>query len=714
MSARRKFGRWALPMTATAVAVGAAIAVGVQAPVRMDFTAPDPARTLRGSVVDETGRTVPDATVRLAGSVVRSDENGGFAMPLDRPALAAAEASGHLPRTQAVAPGEHARITLTSQAPAALSLRFGGDVMFGGGFFEPQDNRPALLGPEANVADHADLLAPVAPLLQDADLTAVNLETPLVPEPALDPGVPRPAGYHPTKRWVQTSGTEAAEALRISGVDIVSLANDHSYDALGPGLQSTVEALDKAGVAHFGAGHTEDEAWRPAIVHRERGSVAFLGCTTVDGETTPVPYVADEGRGGAAECSTGRLQRAVAAARAQAGTVVVMIHGGNGFRREQSPTVRRLLAAATAAGAGVAVAGHPHVLGGITSAGPSVLLESMGNLLYDQESSGTALAALARVDIRGGVPVHTGIDPLILDGYRPRPVVGALADHVARVAAGTVPGTARMRDPGVAIGVQAPPAPGSAQLALPARAPRRLPPGRWLDVDGAARNVRAGSDLLWGRGAFENMYTGPAGDPRGPAPDWEFGQAARRTAAASCVDPLAATPAVDGRSADDAGWGENDNSADKGVDLVRSPLSTRDVYVAPGKRVPVAPGQQLSLVAEVRSASPGSQLELRWYNAPAGHSVGSVEVAIPEGEWPADGCRQVRVDAVVPPGVVAARPFLRLAPPDDPLSGPRLAADDIRLIAWAGPGAAGRVFDTVEAPTPITVPVRTDVEGSAE
>lgn len=700
MSPRKATKRWILPAIATSAVVAAAVTATLAAPDGSDSDVADLGPAVRGVVVDETGMPVRDATVRVSGSIVNSNDEGEFVVPLSEPAVASTQSAGQLPRAQAVAPGEPARIELTAQSEDTMSLRFGGDVSFGRRFYDGRPNEPALLGENATVADHADLLSGAAPLLQDADLTAVNLESPLIDDPTGERDTPRPARFHPTKKTVLASATESAEALHVSGVDVVSLANDRAYDALGPGLQSTTEALDKAGVQHFGAGPNEDEAWEPAIVTRPEGTVAYVGCTTVDGENHPIPYVADDDRGGAAECSAKRLRKAIDDASERADTVAVMIHGGTGMSREQSPAVRSLLDTATKAGATVAVAGHPHVIGGMQTAGPTAVVESTGNLLFDQSTPATTLSQLPRIDVRGGAPVHTSTDPLVLDNYRPRPVVGALADSVSRITAGVVDGATRMQQPGTVMSAHSAKTPGATPARLPADTPTRLAPGWWIDHVPPRQRVRSGNDLLWGRGSFEDMDTHPAIETRSSAPSWELGRAARTVPSASCASQD--DEETTGSAIPDT------ETTDHGVELVRSPLSTKDVYAAPDDRVGVTAGQQVSLIADVRSASPGSELELRWYNSMTGKSTGSTEVAIPEGKSSSDECRQVRVDAVVPPGAVAARPFLRLSPPDDTLTGPRLAVDDVRLIAWAPEGEAGRRFDTVEAAEPITLSARTD------
>ncbi|NLE81236.1 MAG: CapA family protein [Rhodococcus sp.] len=629
--------------------------------------------------------------------MVRSADDGSFALPLAAPSLVSAHAADHLPRTQALAPGDAPRIVLTSRAEETMSLRFGGDVMFGRDFYESTDNEPALLDDNATAAGHADLLASIAPLLQDSDLSVVNLETPLIDDPYYDPDEPRPERFHPTKTSVFASATEAAQALRMSGVDVVSLANDHAFDALESGIDSTVTALDEAGVAHFGAGRNEDEAWSPAIVERGGETVAFVGCTTIDGEQNPIPYVADEGRAGAAECSTKKIEKAVADAAVQANTVVMMLHGGNEYERRQSPTVQRYSDVAARAGAAIVVGGHPHVSGGIRTVGSTVVAESTGTLVYDRPLWSSGPSQLLRVDVRLGKPVYASIDPLMLEDSHPVPVTGTLADSASRIAAGSVEGGARLDGTGAEITARQTMPTEQSTVQLQPGTPRRLASG-WF-VGQPQDGVRVGTDLLWGSGRFDGQDTDPA--TNGPVL-WDLGHAARTTSIAACADSRDRDPEGDG------------TTNGKGLELVRSPKSTEDVYARPGRRIGVGEGQDLSLLADVRSASPGSTLELLWYDAFSGKSVSSASIRVPGTDVDRGNCTQVRMDVVVPPGVVATSPFVRLSPPENSLTGARLAVDDVRLVAWAPGGAAGRRFDTVERTLPGSVRVvadRTDSDG---
>ncbi len=133
------------------------------------------------------------------------------------------------------------------------------------------------------------------------------------------------------------------------------------------------------------------------------------------------------------------------------------------------------------------------------------------------------------------------------------------------------------------------------------------------------------------------------------------------------------------------------------MELSRSPVSSLDVIATPEHRQLVNAGDTLSLVADIRDASPGSTIELRWYPDTKGPSTTTTSAPIPAGTHSPDACQQVRIDATVPDGIVAAQPIVRLAPPLDVHRGAHLALDNVQLISWAQPGESGPRFDTVEA-----------------
>ncbi|MDP9396084.1 MAG: CapA family protein [Actinomycetota bacterium] len=635
-----------------------------------------------GVVVDEAGRAVRGAAVSsAAGGSARTDAQGRFSLDVRRSALVTARADGYLPRTQAVEPGTPTTVRLTSSAAETVSLRFGGDVMFGRRYYdrnEDGDVRDGLLREGATAKEHAVLLEHVRPLLEDADITVVNYESPVLDVPWFDPTDPRPPAFHSTKEFVFASAPASVDALRESGVDVVSLANNHVNDALGPGLDRTLTLLDRAGIPRFGAGRTVEEAWAPAVVERKGQRFAFLGCTTITGREHPVSYVAEDRHGGAARCAQARLAREVASAGGRADVVVVAIHGGNEYGAEQTAVVRRLTEVARRAGADVVVNGHPHVVGSVEHSRSAVVAETMGNLLFDQQVWPTFLSYLLRVDVRAGAPLAATVDPLLLEDYVPRPTVGLVADSASRRAAGLAPASSPLLVPPGALAGPRAGSTVSREVRLQAGTVARLAPGWWAAAaDGGS--AAAGEDLLW-TGSFEDMDTAP--DTAG-AHLWALGSSGDVTPDAAC-------------------------SGRVGARLQRSPVSTLDVVVSPRHRQLVTAGSRVSLLAAVRRASPGARLELRWYGDTKGASGAVESVEVPAGAHRAGRCALVRIDAVVPPGVVAAQPFLRLVAPPGVHRGAELAVDDVRLVVWAPVGTWGRRYDTVEARRDVTVTLHAD------
>lgn len=620
-----------------------------------------PASVLSGLVTDETGAPVSDAEItRSDGQVLRTGADGRF--PVESTTVYTARKSGHLTRAAAGTADSPLRLVLRAEA-GAVSLRFGGDVMFGRRFYEASPERGSHLKLGASVEDHGRLLSAVTPLLTDSDIAVVNLESPLVANPYFSDDE-RPEGFHPTKDIAFASALEAAEALKQSGVDLVTLGNNHAADALGPGIVSTLQALDAAGVQHAGAGLTEDEAWRPATITVRGRTLAFISCTTVDGKPGDIPTVAGPDTPGAAECGTDRLEAAVRAADLTADVVTVVIHGGAEYQRTQSSFVQELTETAELSGATVVVNGHPHVVGGLRSTPGTAIAESTGNLLFDQTLWSTMLSYLLRVDITSdGVP-ELSTDAILLQDFLPVPAVGNLADSSARIAAGTVQGNAQLTPQGATL-VSGEPAPAETTRESVPAGVQRIAPGWWISEPGP--QVRVGQDLLWGTGDFANPGMSTVAQP---STLWTLGQFAELSPAGACGEGI-------------------------GLQLLRSPVSLEDVFISTKHRQQITAGSSLSLLAEVRGASRGGSIELRWYDGNRGKSVGGIQVPIPESSADSD-CELVRIDAVVPPGITAAQPFLKLAPPNSTTLSSSLYVDNIRLIQWADPGAAGRLYDTVE------------------
>ena len=73
------------------------------------------------------------------------------------------------------------------------------------------------------------------------------------------------------------SPDESVKMLVDMGINAVSLANNHSCDCDLEGLYHTMDLLDKHGIAHFGAGHDEEEASAPTVLKCKGKTICLLG-----------------------------------------------------------------------------------------------------------------------------------------------------------------------------------------------------------------------------------------------------------------------------------------------------------------------------------------------------------------------------------------------------------------------------------------------------
>jgi poly-gamma-glutamate capsule biosynthesis protein CapA/YwtB (metallophosphatase superfamily) len=69
---------------------------------------------------------------------------------------------------------------------------------------------------------------------------------------------------------------EAMDALKDLGFNLLSLANNHSWDLRVPGIQNTIQEANRRSVAHAGTGNTLEEAAASGYLNTPKGTVALV------------------------------------------------------------------------------------------------------------------------------------------------------------------------------------------------------------------------------------------------------------------------------------------------------------------------------------------------------------------------------------------------------------------------------------------------------
>ncbi len=265
-----------------------------------------------------------------------------------------------------------------------------------------------------------------APLLLSADIAFANLECPIA------------AGGAPVvKRVVFRARPATARSLAKAGVDIVSLANNHTLDYGPRGLAETMSNLRRNGVRWCGGGRSRDEAEAATVIQRNGIKVAFVGfCEFAPQDTSPrhkgpVIAVAPNTSAMSNADVVERVRRAVVRAQRQADVVVASFHWGVEYAPRPEAAQKTLALAAVAAGAGLVLGHHSHVLQGFQvvpqnagrNARRALIAFSLGNFVFDPSPSRGAAPAetvvLRCVLSKRGV-LSAQVVPMRIEACRPR------------------------------------------------------------------------------------------------------------------------------------------------------------------------------------------------------------------------------------------------------------------------------------------------------
>ena len=223
----------------------------------------------------------------------------------------------------------------------------------------------------------------VARELRTGDITIANLESPIA----------RAGSEYTEKKFRFRAEPEVASALKTSGINLVTLANNHSMDFGGQALSETMKNLGSNGIAWVGAGEDLSSARKVALYTIKGRRIAFLGYSL----TQPVEFFAGRNRPGTAPGFEKFFVGDIARARLQADFVIVSFHWGAEGRSEIQPYQRTVAHKAIDAGADVIIGHHPHVLRGIERYKTGIVFYSLGNFTFASKSRSADASLIVRL-----------------------------------------------------------------------------------------------------------------------------------------------------------------------------------------------------------------------------------------------------------------------------------------------------------------------------
>jgi poly-gamma-glutamate synthesis protein (capsule biosynthesis protein) len=188
----------------------------------------------------------------------------------------------------------------------------------------------------------------VADKLNQADIFFADLENPIITNcPYSDSG------------FKFCADPKMVEGLKFAGIDVVSLANNHTLNHGNGGLSETEKILNFNGIKWVGNGNLE-------IIEKSGIKFGFLGFDFVD----KLPKDAD--------------YQLVKDSKSKADVLIVMVHWGVEYTSQ--PTEVQILIANNliSAGADVVSGNHPHWVQTVDYIGGKLVLYSLGNFIFDQ------------------------------------------------------------------------------------------------------------------------------------------------------------------------------------------------------------------------------------------------------------------------------------------------------------------------------------------
>jgi poly-gamma-glutamate capsule biosynthesis protein CapA/YwtB (metallophosphatase superfamily) len=218
----------------------------------------------------------------------------------------------------------------------------------------------------------------------DADLFVVNLE-----------GIPSLRDPDAKPRYDFRFPPERLGELKTQGVDAVSLANNHADDAGKVGLIDGIRALEKAGIASFGAGENESKACQPWRTERKGIKLAVFGISYFEaGAAGP-----DEAGVAALPVHQEILEAEIRKARDAGEQVIVMVHGGDEYDVRVTDEQRQWARWLAARGVNFIAGAHSHVLQREEFHGGAVILHSLGNAVYPRALKGADSGVVRLLEI---------------------------------------------------------------------------------------------------------------------------------------------------------------------------------------------------------------------------------------------------------------------------------------------------------------------------
>jgi len=198
------------------------------------------------------------------------------------------------------------------------------------------------------------------------------------------------------KQYTFRVNPEYVTAFMEMGIDIVSIANNHTLDYGTQALNDTCATLDKAGILYAGAGATKQRAMQLMTIKENGKTFGFLAASRVLPEGSW--NVQNQEPGIFSTYDPTALLAAIKSAKASCDYLTVFVHWG--VEKSESPQdyQRSLGKQYMDAGADLVIGSHTHCLEGVEYFDGKPVFYSLGNFLFGNDGQTAAVKVTVNSD----------------------------------------------------------------------------------------------------------------------------------------------------------------------------------------------------------------------------------------------------------------------------------------------------------------------------
>lgn len=197
------------------------------------------------------------------------------------------------------------------------------------------------------------------------------------------------------KTYTFRAPTQAVSLLNDMGVDVVSVANNHTFDFGETGLLDTLTTLENAGMPYTGAGRNIEEAAQPVYFQADGVKVGTIAATQIERMANPDTRAATETLPGVLQCYDPEyLANTIAEVKENCDYLILFIHWGTESTDELHWAQTEHAALYAEAGADIIIGAHPHVLQEVGFVDGIPVVYSMGNFWFSSYTLDSCMISL--------------------------------------------------------------------------------------------------------------------------------------------------------------------------------------------------------------------------------------------------------------------------------------------------------------------------------